>query len=156
MRLSARFFLVAAFVTLSAACVQQGTLPGPATVETAASARSALSVAIKAYESGQAEHLIGQLDGAMIGYGAYAESIRRDAAQLKQVRVQLLDTTVTAGDNIVYVSSAWEKRFVTATALKPQLHRGRTTFAMRSSGGDWRISGIAGDNLFSTPAVTTP
>jgi hypothetical protein len=155
MRPSATFFLVAAFVALSAACAQ-GTLPGPAPAETATSARSALSTAIKAYESGQAERLISQLDSAMIGYGAYAESIRRDAARLKQVRVQLLDTTVTAGDNIVYVSSAWEKRFVTANALKPQLHRGRTTFAMKPSGGNWRISGIAGDNLFSTPAVTAP
>lgn len=155
MRLSATFFLVATFVTLSAACAQ-GTLPGPAPAEAATSARSALSTAIKAYEAGQAERLISQLDSAMIGYGAYAESIRRDAARLQQVRVRLLDTTVTAGDNIVYVSSAWEKRFVTASALKPQLHQGRTTFAMRPSGGNWRISGIAGDNLFSTPAVTTP
>ncbi len=43
-----------------------------------------------------------------------------------------------------------------ARDLKPQLHKGRTTFAMKQLDGGWRIAGIAGDNLFSTPAVTTP
>lgn len=150
--------LLLATVTLTAlttACAQNPPR-GPAAAETAASARTALAASISAYESGDAARVISQLDPGMLGYADYADGIRRDTAQFKQIRVQLLDTSVTSGGSIVYVSSAWEKRVLTANTLKPQLHKGRSTFAMKQAADGWRISAIAGDNLFSTPVVTLP
>lgn len=147
-----RAFIVASAFAALTACAQGQ----PRGADVAPSAQAALTAAIKAYEAGDAERVIGQFDRGMVGHGQYAESVRRDAVNLRQVRVQLLDTHIAAGADIVYVSSAWEKRFLAARDFKPQLHKGRTTFAMKQSDGGWRISGIAGDNLFSTPVESAP
>lgn len=155
MTLLRRVFVIASAFAALTACAQ-GRPGGPAPADGAPSAQAALTEAIKAYEAGDAERVIGQFDRGMVGYGEYAESVRRDAASLKQVRVQLLDTNMAAGADFVYLSSRWEKRFLTARDFKPQLHKGRTTFAMKQTDGGWRISGIAGDNLFSTPVVSAP
>lgn len=121
-----------------------------ADMDQARKARAALEALIRAYENGDIGYVRGQLSPAMIGYQRFIDGMTNDANKLKQIRVHLFDTQVTAGTDIAVIQTGWEKRFLTLAGFTPGLFTGRGMFLLHRDGNDWKVAALAGDNLFAT------
>jgi hypothetical protein len=141
--------LAAALAAAGAAMPAAGETPRPpVTMQELDEARAALEEIVRAYEAGDSERIAARLDPAMVGYQIFVDGVRRDAAALKNVRIQLLDTRVSAGPDVAIVNSSWEKRFLAVNTFQPGVVSGRGVFFMRRADGGWRLSAVSGDNPF--------
>jgi hypothetical protein len=127
-----------------------GQKPQVAGFEDMKSARAALDEIIRAYETGDIGLIQARLDSAMIGYQRFLDGMRRDTANLKQIRLHLFEANVTAGPDVAMIQAAWEKRFFGVTGFTPGLFSGRSTFLMHRARDGWRLAAVSGDNPFSS------
>lgn len=116
-------------------------------------ARETLEKLIHAYESGEPITADPYLDPAMVGTQVLLENIRDTQAQQKQMRVVLKDVKTVVSADLVIFTAKWEKRYLTLRGMAPRLVTGAASWTMRDVGGaGWRLSGIAGDNVFAAAA----
>lgn len=113
-------------------------------------ARSALDELIRAYEIGNIALIQSRLSPSMIGYQRFVDGMLRDTNWMKQIRIHLFDTQVTAGPDVAVIQTGWEKRFLTVTTFAPELYTGRSLFLLHRDQGEWRIANMSGDNLFAS------
>ncbi|MEZ5615495.1 MAG: hypothetical protein R3E35_09780 [Rhodocyclaceae bacterium] len=129
-----------------------GQKPQVAGFEDMKSARAALDEIIRAYETGDIGLIQARLDPAMIGYQRFLDGMRRDTANLKQIRLHLFEANVSAGPDVAMIQAAWEKRFFGVAGFTPGLFSGRSTFLMHRAKDGWRLAAVSGDNPFSGEA----
>lgn len=111
-------------------------------------ARQALDTALRAYESGDVLYFERLLDADVIGRARLMDALRRDANNLRQIRMHLSDIEQHAGADVTVLRARWEKRFLTASNLQPGLVSGHSVFMMHRTADGWRLAAIAGDNPF--------
>ncbi len=144
--------LLAAALALSAAAAgtpAAGETPRPPmTMQELDEARAALEAIVRAYEAGDSERVVARLDPSMVGYQIFVDGVRRDVAALKNIRIQLIDTQVSAGPDVAIVHSGWEKRFLAVNTFQPGVVSGRGVFFLRRGEGGWRLSAVSGENPF--------
>lgn len=128
------------------------TAPGPiADLAEAQKARAALEELIRAYEAGNIAFIQSRLSPSMIGYQRFLDGLTHDLHLMKQLRVHLLDTQVTAGPDVAVIQTGWEKRYLPVTDMTtPQLLGGRSMFLLHRDKTVWRVAAMAGDNLFAS------
>ena len=124
--------------------------PQVAGFEDMKAARGALDEIIRAYETGDIGTIQVRLDPAMIGYQRFLDGMRRDTANLKQIRLHLFEANVTAGPDVAMIQVAWEKRFFGVTDFTPGIFSGRSSFLMHRAKDGWRLAAVSGDNPFSS------
>lgn len=124
--------------------------PAVAGFEDMKAARTALDEIIRSYETGDIGAIQARLDPAMIGYQRFLDGMRRDTANLKQIRLHLFEANVTAGPDVAMIQAAWEKRFFGVADFTPGLFSGRSTFLMHRAKDGWRLAGVSGDNPFAS------
>jgi hypothetical protein len=127
-----------------------GQKPQVAGFEDMKSARGALDEIIRAYETGDIGAIQARLDPAMIGYQRFLDGMRRDTANLKQIRLHLFEANVSAGPDVAMIQAAWEKRFFGVADFTPGLFSGRSTFLMHRAKDGWRLAAVSGDNPFAS------
>ncbi|MBW7930061.1 MAG: nuclear transport factor 2 family protein [Gammaproteobacteria bacterium] len=113
-------------------------------------ARAALDELLRAYEAGNVAQFRQGLDPSMVGYQVFLEGVRRDVAAYRNLRINLVDTQVTAGPDLAVIQTAWEKRFLSAADFSPGIYTGRSTLLLHREGRGWRLSAVAQDNPFSS------
>ena len=101
-----------------------------ATFEEMQQARLALEELIRAYETGDIALFERRLAPNLIGYQIFLDGIRQNIAAQRNVRIQLLDTQITAGPDLTVVETSWEKRFLDAATFQPVLQTGRSTILL--------------------------
>lgn len=111
-------------------------------------AREALNEVIRAYESGDIMHFERHLDHDVIGRSRFMDSLRRDANNLRQVRMHLSDVEQHAGSEVMVLRARWEKRYLLASNLQPGMSSGRSVFLLHRSPLGWRLAAVAGDSPF--------
>lgn len=116
----------------------------------ASKAQQALEGFIRSYESGNIELLRTKLDPAMIGYQRFIDGMIADAARMKMIRINLLDTQSVVGPDVAMIQTSWEKRFLTTTGLTPSMYTGRSQFLMHRDQDGWRLAAVGGDNPFAS------
>lgn len=124
--------------------------PQVAGFEDMKAARTALDEIIRAYETGDIGAIQARLDPAMIGYQRFLDGMRRDTANLKQIRLHLFEANVTAGPDVAMIQAAWEKRFFGVADFTPGIFSGRSSFLMHRTKDGWRLAAVSGDNPFSS------
>lgn len=126
--------------------------PAPvADLEEARKARAAFEELIRAYETGNLALIQSRLSPSMIGYQRFLDGLTRDIHLMKQMRVHLFDTQVTAGPDMAVIQTGWEKRYLPVTDMGiPELLSGRGMFLLHRDKGEWKIAAMAGDNLFAS------
>lgn len=133
--------------------IAQGSRPAEVPVADLAEAnkaQQALEEFIRAYESGNIGLLRSRLDPAMVGYQRFIDGMVQDSSRLKQIRLHLLDTQTMAGPDVAIIQTSWEKRFLSATDLRPDLNTGRSQFLLHRGKDGWRVAAVGGDNPFSS------
>jgi hypothetical protein len=131
----------------------QGTTPIRAPIADLAEAdkvQQALEGFIRAYETGNVAQIRSQLDPAMIGYQRFIDGMIQDTNRLKQIRIHLLDTQTLVGPDVAVIQTRWEKRFLSATDLRPGIYSGRGQFLMHRGRDGWRVAAIGGDDPFAS------
>jgi hypothetical protein len=113
-------------------------------------ARDALDELLRAYESGNIGLFQRRLDPSMVGYQVFLDGVRRDISAYKNLRINLTDTQITAGEELAVIQTAWEKRFVSVTNFRPGIFTGRATILLHRDGDGWRLAAVARDNLFAS------
>ncbi len=112
---------------------------------------------LRAYESGDIATLQRRLDPSFIGYASVIDAALRERQQQFQARIFTLDRTMQCGPNVSVINFAWEKRYLAAAGLTPQLQTGRASLLIFGAGNDtssnWRVTSIAGSSPFVAPAV---
>jgi len=126
--------------------------PQVAGFEDMKAARAALDELIRAYETGDIGTIQFRLDPAMIGYQRFLDGMRRDSANLKQIRLHLFEANVSAGPDVAMIQTAWEKHFFGVADFTPGLFSGRSTFLMHRAKDGWRLAAVSGDNPFASEA----
>lgn len=118
---------------------------------------------LRAYESGDVATLQRRLDPSFIGYGSVIDAALRERQQQFQTRIFVLDRTMQCGPNVSVINFAWEKRYLAAVGLTPQLQTGRASLLIFGAGNEvsdnWRVTSISGASPFVAPApvaVTPP
>lgn len=148
------FLLLIACMTMIAPARAQAPAAEPksavAGFEDMKAARAALDELIRAYEAGDIGAIQARLDPAMIGYQRFLDGMRRDTANLKQIRLHLFEANVTAGPDVAMIEAAWEKRFFGVADFTPGIFSGRSTFLMHRAKDGWRLAAVSGDNPFSS------
>lgn len=115
-------------------------------------AKATLEKLIHAYESGEQLTADSYLDPAMVGTQALLENIHDTQTQQKQIRVTLKDIQTAVSADMVVFTAKWEKRYLALPGMTPKLAIGSVSLTMSYSAAGWRLSGIAGDNLFAAHA----
>ena len=88
----------------------------------------------------------------MNGRAGFVQKARDSINVQKQIRLSLADTEAIADGDVVFMNARWEKRFLLLPANKPGLASGRLSAVMKRSGGQWKLSGLLGDNPFAATA----
>lgn len=120
----------------------------PASFAAMQSARDALNEAIRAYESGDVMYFERHLDPDTIGRGRMMDALRRDANNLRQVRLHLKNVEQHAGPDVTVIRARWEKRYLSALQLQPGMNEGHSAFLLHRTRDGWRLAAIAGDQPF--------
>lgn len=136
--------------TPSAAAAAQLKQAPIADLAEAKKARSALDELIRAYETGNIAFIQSRLSPSMIGYQRFLDGVGRDSNLMKQIRIHLFDTQVTAGPDVAMIQTGWEKRFISVASFAPELYSGRSLFLLHRDQGEWKIANMSGDNLFAS------
>lgn len=134
--------------TAASAASAAGMATAPASFASMQSARDALNEAIRAYESGDVLYFERQLDPDMIGRSRMMDALRRDANNLRQVRLHLKNVEQHAGPDVTVIRARWEKRYLSALQLQPGLSEGHSAFLLHRTREGWRLAAIAGDQPF--------
>lgn len=132
----------------ASAASEGGTATAPAPMASLASARDALNEAIRAYESGDVMYFERQLDPDMIGRSRMMDALRRDANNLRQVRLHLKNVEQHTGPDVAVIRARWEKRYLSALQLQPGMNEGHSAFLLHRTRDGWRLAAIAGDQPF--------
>lgn len=119
-----------------------------ATFATLQQAREALNSVIRAYESGDVMFFERQLDPDMIGRARMMDALRRDANNLRQIRLHLKNVEQHTGPDVAVIRARWEKRYLSALQLQPGLNEGQSAFLLHRTREGWRLAAIAGDQPF--------
>lgn len=120
----------------------------PASFASLKEAREALNAAIRAYESGDVMYFERQLDPDMIGRARMMDALRRDANNLRQIRLHLKNVEQHTGPDVAVIRARWEKRYLSALQLQPGMSEGQSAFLLHRTGEGWRLAAIAGDQPF--------
>lgn len=130
----------------------ENAIKGPvADLEEARKARAALDALIRAYETGDIGFLRSRIAPSMIGYQRFIDGVARDVHLMKQTRIHLFDTQVTAAPDMAVIQTGWEKRYLPVIAMgTPALLSGRGMFLLHRDQGEWKLAAMAGDNLFAS------
>lgn len=140
--------------TLAQAPGQPGEPPPVASFEDMKQAQAALDELLRAYERGDVQLVQGRLDPSMIGYQRFVDGMTRDVNALKQIRIHMFESQVTAGPDVALIQGSWEKRFFGVTDYTPGIFTGRSTFLMHRDKSGWKLAAVGGDNPFSSEAGT--
>lgn len=124
------------------------------TLEEGRKLEEAVREMVRAYETGNLALVESRIDPSMVGYQRFVEGVRRDASQLKQVRIQLIDLQVTVGPDVGVVRARFEKRYVNAVDFTPALISGQARMLFHRRGEFWNVAGFSGDNLFASSSGT--
>lgn len=116
----------------------------------AAKVQQALEEFIRAYETGNVGLLRSRLDPTMIGYQRFIDGVIQDGSRLRQIRLHLLDSQSLVGPDVAMVQTRWEKRFLSATDLRPGLYTGTSQFLLHRGKDGWRVAAVGGDNPFAS------
>lgn len=112
-------------------------------------ALDALRDMLTAYENSDATKVESAMLATLVGLTSLLKSIQDSHVQQRAIRIHLRDTNVSAGSEDVIISAAWEKRYLSAVGSAQGLARGRATFVFRRNGGQWKLAGMTGNNLFA-------
>jgi hypothetical protein len=127
--------------------------PAPlASLQDMQDAQAALDELLRTYERGDVQAVQNRLDPGMIGYQRFVDGMTRDVAGLKQIRIHMFESQVTAGPDVAMIQAAWEKRFFGVTDFTPGIFSGRSTFLMHRDRSGWKLAAVGGDNPFSSEA----
>ena len=105
---------------------------------------------IKAYERGDIAYIQRHLDPSMIGYGTFLNSMMEDANAQKQIRFLIQNRNVQCGSDLAVINFRWEKRYLDLTTFAPRLQAGQASVLTYLKAGEWKLSGITGDNPFAS------
>ena len=123
--------------------------PNPPIEAPAKQALDALRDMLTAYENSDATKVESAMLPTLVGLTSLLKSIQDSHIQQRAIRIDLRQTNVSASSEDVIISAAWEKRYLSAVGSAPGLARGKATFVFRRSGGQWKLAGITGNNLFA-------
>lgn len=118
------------------------------------SAIKAMRAFIESYEAGDLGAIQSRLDPAMPGYQRFIDSLMRDFAIQKQIRIFVKDMTAQCGPDLVNLTLTWEKRFLDLLTFQPGFFKGQVSILMQRDGANWRPSAFAGDNPFARTSGT--
>ncbi|MEE9331875.1 MAG: hypothetical protein V3U89_06555 [Methylophilaceae bacterium] len=118
-------------------------------------AQKVLDAFVKAYERGDVAYIQRRLDPSMIGYGALLNSMMKDVNVQKQTRFLIQNKNVQCGPNLAVVNFSWEKRYLDLLTFRPRLQTGQAAVLTHFKAGEWKLSGITGDNPFA-PTLNKP
>ncbi|MFT4241969.1 MAG: hypothetical protein QM569_06770 [Acidovorax sp.] len=123
-------------------------------------AQRVLDEVLRAYESGDVATLQRRLDPAFIGYASVIDSALRERQLQYQTRILALDRTMQCGPNVSVIHFGWEKRYLAAGTLTPQMQTGRASVLIFGSGAEladtWRVTSVAGSSPFVAPPPAAP
>lgn len=125
-------------------------------------AQKVLDQFINAYERGDVAYIQRRLDPSMIGYGALLNGMMKDVSAQKQIRFLIQNKNVQCGPDLAVVNFTWEKRFLDLVTFRPRLQTGQAAVLTHLKAGEWKLSGISGDNPFAsklskpTTLIATP
>lgn len=105
---------------------------------------------IKAYERGDIAYIQRRLDPSMIGYGTFLNSMMEDVNAQKQIRFLIQNRNVQCGSDLAVINFRWEKRYLDLTTFTPRLQTGQASVLTYLKAGEWKLSGITGDNPFAS------
>lgn len=118
-------------------------------------AQKVLDEFINAYERGDIAYIQRRLDPSMIGYGALLNSMMQDVNAQKQIRFLIQNKNVLCGPDLSVVNFTWEKRYLDLVTFRPRLQTGQAAVLTHFKAGEWKLSGISGDNPFA-PTLNKP
>jgi len=110
---------------------------------------------IHAYERGDVGYIQRRLDPSMIGYGAFLSGMMDDINAQKQIRFLIQNRNAQCGSDLAVINFRWEKRFLDLVTFQPRLQTGQASVLTYLKAGEWRLSGISGDNPFASNLNTS-
>jgi FecR protein len=113
-------------------------------------AQRTLDAFIAAYERADVAYIQRRLDPAMIGYGTFLNAMMDDMNAQKQIRFLIQNRNVQCGSDLAVINFRWEKRYLDLTTFAPRLEAGQASVRSYLKAGEWRLSGIVGDNPFAS------
>ncbi len=113
-------------------------------------AQRSLDDFIRAYERGDIAYIQHRLDPNMIGYSVFLNSMMEDANAQKQIRFLIQNRNAQCGSDLAVINFRWEKRFIDLVSFEPRLQTGQASVLTYLKAGEWRLSGITGDNPFAS------
>lgn len=113
-------------------------------------AQQSLDEFIRAYERGDIAYIQRRLDPNMIGYNVFLNSMMEDASAQKQIRFLIQNRNAQCGSDLAVINFRWEKRFIDLVSFEPRLQTGQASVLTYLKAGEWRLSGITGDNPFAS------
>lgn len=111
-------------------------------------ALNALESVLAAYTEGDYVKFDSLTDPLMIGRGVLTDLARQSYNKNKQIRITLLDTKHSPGEDVLFIQTNWIKHFLALPGMTGMQRRGKTTFVMTSSKEGWHLSAVSGDNIF--------
>jgi len=152
---------------LGAAAAQPAPAAGPQPGETPAvqckpgsPAVQALERLIRAYEAGDVAFFQERLLPDLPGLGFILDDVARQRT-FYQTRMHLTDLNLQCGPDVTVIEFSWARRWIDPASGNPRRVSGRSSVLLsglrRGMEGPWRLSGIAGDNLFApTSSLVRP
>lgn len=113
-------------------------------------AQRTLDEFIQAYERGDIGFIQRRLDPAMIGYGPFLNGMMEDVNAQKQTRFLIQNRNAQCGSDLAVINFRWEKRYLDLVTFEPRLQTGQASVLTYLKAGEWRLSGISGDNPFAS------
>jgi FecR protein len=113
-------------------------------------AQRTLDEFIQAYERGDIAYIQRRLDPAMVGYGPFLNGMMEDVNAQKQIRFLIQNRNAQCGSDLAVINFRWEKRYLDLVTFQPRLQTGQASVLTYLKAGEWRLSGISGDNPFAS------
>lgn len=118
-------------------------------------AQQVLNDFIDAYERADVAYIQRRLDPAMVGYSAFLSNMMKDINVQKQNRFLIQNRNVQCGPDLAVINFKWEKRYLDLATFRPRLQTGQAVVLTHLKDGQWKLSGISGDNPFA-PRLNQP
>ena len=118
-------------------------------------AQQVLNDFIDAYERADIAYIQRRLDPTMVGYSAFLSSMMKDINVQKQNRFLIQNRNVQCGPDLAVINFKWEKRYLDLATFRPRLQTGQAAVLTHLKDGQWKLSGISGDNPFA-PRLNQP
>lgn len=114
---------------------------------------------LRAYERGDVHYLQARLAPDLPGLGFVLNDVAAQHHQQQQVRIHITERQLQCGPDVAVIDFAWEKRWVEAGSFTPRHTQGRSSILFsglrEGLGGNWRISGLAGDSVVASGGGAT-